>query len=79
MQRMEQQVQRAVDAAKNKPKSKQLVIEGSLGKISFSNAKLQSPCSTSKGPKAALSILAMLHEIGEPMRQVSVVVIGRQF
>lgn len=43
MQRMEQQVQRAVDAAKNKPKNKQLVIEGSLGKISFSNAKTPKP------------------------------------
>lgn len=43
MQRMEQQVQRAVEAAKNKPKSKQLVIEGSLGKISFSNAKTPKP------------------------------------
>lgn len=39
MQRMQQQVQRAVEAAKLKPKSKQLIIEGSLGKISFSNAK----------------------------------------
>ncbi|KAL2070463.1 hypothetical protein VTL71DRAFT_13489 [Oculimacula yallundae] len=43
MQRMEQQVQRAVEAAKNKPKNKQLVIEGSLGKISFSNAKTPKP------------------------------------
>ncbi|KAG4025231.1 hypothetical protein MFRU_063g00210 [Monilinia fructicola] len=43
VQRMEQQVQRAVEAAKNKPKSKQLVIEGSLGKISFSNAKTPKP------------------------------------
>ena len=43
MQRMEQQVQRAVEAAKLKPKSKQLVIEGSLGKISFSNAKTPKP------------------------------------
>lgn len=42
-QRMEQQVQRAVEAAKNKPKNKQLVIEGSLGKISFSNAKTPKP------------------------------------
>ena len=40
---MEQQVQRAVEAAKNKPKNKQLVIEGSLGKISFSNAKTPKP------------------------------------
>lgn len=39
MQRMQQQVQRAVEAAKQKPKNKQLIIEGSLGKISFSNAK----------------------------------------
>lgn len=43
MHRMEQQVQRAVEAAKNKPKNKQLVIEGSLGKISFSNAKTPKP------------------------------------
>ncbi|KAF3767071.1 hypothetical protein M406DRAFT_254403 [Cryphonectria parasitica EP155] len=43
MQRMEQQVQRAVEAAKNKPKNSQLVIEGSLGKISFSNAKTPKP------------------------------------
>lgn len=69
MQRMEQQVQRAVEAAKAKPKNKQLVIEGSLGKISFSNAKTPKPLlnikrhdSTdlsdrqSKKPQAALSI-----------------------
>lgn len=43
VQRMEAQVQRAVEAAKNKPKNKQLVIEGSLGKISFSNAKTPKP------------------------------------
>lgn len=43
MQRMEQQVQRAVEAAKSKPKNSQLVIEGSLGKISFSNAKTPKP------------------------------------
>jgi DNA topoisomerase 2-associated protein PAT1 len=43
MHRMEQQVRRAVEAAKNKPKNKQLVIEGSLGKISFSNAKTPKP------------------------------------
>ena len=43
VQRMEQQVQRAVEAAKAKPKNKQLVIEGSLGRISFSNAKTPKP------------------------------------
>ena len=43
MQRMQQQVQRAVEAAKLKPKNKQLIIEGSLGKISFSNAKTPRP------------------------------------
>lgn len=42
-QRMEQQVQRAVEAAKNKPKNPQLIIEGTLGKISFSNAKTPKP------------------------------------
>ncbi|OAP62801.1 hypothetical protein AYL99_02028 [Fonsecaea erecta] len=43
MQRMQQQVQRAVEAAKLKPKNQQLIIEGSLGKISFSNAKTPKP------------------------------------
>ncbi|KAL5615406.1 hypothetical protein BROUX41_005453 [Berkeleyomyces rouxiae] len=43
IQRMEQQVQRAVEAAKNKPKQPQLVVAGSLGKISFSNAKTPKP------------------------------------
>ncbi|KAK5275035.1 DNA topoisomerase 2-associated protein pat1 [Exophiala xenobiotica] len=43
MQRMQLQVQRAVEAAKLKPKNKQLIIEGSLGKISFSNAKTPKP------------------------------------
>ncbi|KAB8204268.1 topoisomerase II-associated protein PAT1 [Aspergillus parasiticus] len=59
MQRMQQQVQRAVEAAKAKPKNKQLIIEGSLGKISFSNAKtpktmlnIKRP-ETSEGAKAA--------------------------
>lgn len=69
MQRMEQQVQRAVEAAKAKPKNKQLVIEGSLGKISFSNAKTPKPLlnikrhdssnitnqQSNKRPQAALS------------------------
>ncbi|PKX97357.1 deadenylation-dependent mRNA-decapping factor PAT1 [Aspergillus novofumigatus IBT 16806] len=59
MQRMQQQVQRAVEAAKAKPKNKQLIIEGSLGKISFSNAKAPKPMlnikrpETSDGAKAA--------------------------
>jgi DNA topoisomerase 2-associated protein PAT1 len=43
MQRMEQQVHRAVEAAKLRPKNQQLVVEGSLGKISFSNAKAPRP------------------------------------
>ncbi|KAL9061333.1 MAG: hypothetical protein Q9162_000207 [Coniocarpon cinnabarinum] len=43
MRRMQQQVQRAVEAAKSRPKNKQLVVEGSLGKISFSNAKTPKP------------------------------------
>lgn len=43
VQRMEQQVQRAVQAAKDRPKNKQLVIEGSLGKIAFSNSKTPRP------------------------------------
>ena len=49
-QRMEQQVQRAVEAAKLKPKNKQLVIEGSLGKIAFSNAKTPKPLLNIKRP-----------------------------
>lgn len=51
-QRMEQQVQRAVEAAKNKPKNPQLVIAGSLGKISFSNAKTPKPLLSIKRPEA---------------------------
>lgn len=43
MRRMEQQVQRAVEAAKARPKNRQLIVEGSLGKISFSNAKTPKP------------------------------------
>lgn len=43
MQRMEMQVQRAVESAKARPKNQQLVIEGSLGKISFSNSKTPRP------------------------------------
>ncbi len=54
MQRMEQQVQRAVEAAKNKPKNKQLVIEGSLGKISFSNAKTPKPLLNIKRPDSGV-------------------------
>ena len=59
MHRMQQQVQRAVEAAKAKPKNKQLVIEGSLGKISFSNAKTPKPLlnikRNEKMPQATLS------------------------
>jgi DNA topoisomerase 2-associated protein PAT1 len=51
MQRMQQQVQRAVEAAKAKPKNKQLIIEGSLGKISFSNAKTPKPLLNIKKPE----------------------------
>ena len=43
MQRMEMQVQRAVESAKARPKNQQLVIQGSLGKISFSNSKTPKP------------------------------------
>jgi DNA topoisomerase 2-associated protein PAT1 len=53
MQRMQQQVQRAVEAAKLKPKNKQLIIEGSLGKISFSNAKTPKPLLNIKRPEHA--------------------------
>ena len=60
MHRMQQQVQRAVEAAKAKPKSKQLVIEGSLGKISFSNAKTPKPLlnikPNEKLPQASLNL-----------------------
>ena len=56
VQRMEQQVQRAVEAAKNKPKNKQLVIEGSLGKISFSNAKTPKPLLNIKRTDSAADV-----------------------
>lgn len=53
MQRMQQQVQRAVEAAKAKPKNKQLIVEGSLGKISFSNAKAPRQMLNIKRPDSA--------------------------
>lgn len=53
MQRMQQQVQRAVEAAKLRPKNKQLIIEGSLGKISFSNAKNPRTILSIKRPDSA--------------------------
>jgi DNA topoisomerase 2-associated protein PAT1 len=51
MQRMEQQIQRAVEAAKARPKAKQLVVEGSLGKIAFSNSKTPRPLLNLKRPE----------------------------
>ena len=53
MQRMEQQVQRAVEASKARPKNNQLVLEGSLGKISFSNAKTPKPLLNFKRAESA--------------------------
>ena len=61
MQRMEQQVQRAVEAAKQKPKNTQLVLEGSLGKIAFSNAKAPRATLNLKRPDGADPALARLH------------------
>ncbi|KAK3399962.1 topoisomerase II-associated protein PAT1 [Sordaria brevicollis] len=63
MQRMEQQVQRAVEAAKNKPKNKQLVIEGSLGKISFSNAKTPKPLLNIKRHDSANDVKKAAHYV----------------
>jgi DNA topoisomerase 2-associated protein PAT1 len=48
--RMEQQVARAVEAAKARPKNKQLTMEGSLGKIAFSNSKTPRPLLNIKRP-----------------------------
>ncbi|KAF3042839.1 hypothetical protein E8E11_005805 [Didymella keratinophila] len=53
MQRMEQQIQRAVEAAKARPKAKQLVVEGSLGKIAFSNSKTPRPLLNIKRPETS--------------------------
>ena len=53
VQRMEQQVARAVEAAKARPKNKQLVVEGSLGKIAFSNSKTPRPLLNLKRPDSA--------------------------
>jgi DNA topoisomerase 2-associated protein PAT1 len=50
VQRMEQQVARAVQAAKDRPKNKSLVVEGSLGKIAFSNSKTPRPLLNIKRP-----------------------------
>ena len=52
IQRMEQQVQRAVEAAKAKQKPKDLNFAGSLGKIAFSNAKTPRPLLNIKKPDA---------------------------
>lgn len=62
LHRMEQQVQRAVAAAKARPKASQLVLEGSLGKISFSNVKTPRPMLNIKKSDAA---------VGEQTRKVS--------
>ncbi|KJX94223.1 topoisomerase II-associated protein PAT1 [Zymoseptoria brevis] len=51
VQRMEQQVARAVQAAKDRPKNKSLVVEGSLGKIAFSNSKTPRPLLNIKRPE----------------------------
>ncbi|PIA88736.1 DNA topoisomerase 2-associated protein pat1 [Cercospora beticola] len=53
VQRMEQQVARAVEAAKSRPKNKSLVVEGSLGKIAFSNSKTPRPLLNIKRPDSA--------------------------
>ncbi|KAF2148990.1 hypothetical protein K461DRAFT_247208 [Myriangium duriaei CBS 260.36] len=52
VQRMEQQVQRAVEAAKARPKNRQLTVEGSLGKIAFSNSKTPRPLLNFKRPES---------------------------
>ncbi|TID25851.1 topoisomerase ii associated protein [Venturia nashicola] len=65
MQRMEQQVQRAIEAAKAKPKNKQLVVEGSLGKISFSNAKTPKPLLNFKRRDGDLSANSAARRAGQ--------------
>lgn len=52
VQRMEQQVARAVEAAKARPKNKQLTLAGSLGKIAFSNSKTPRPLLHLKRPES---------------------------
>lgn len=56
VQRMEQQVARAVEAAKARPKNKSLVVEGSLGKIAFSNSKTPRPLLNIKRPDSEARI-----------------------
>ncbi len=66
MQRMEQQIQRAVEAAKARPKARQLVVEGSLGKDCIQQLQNTTPTtqpqatrtSMTKGPKHAKSSIA---------------------
>ncbi|ONH69369.1 DNA topoisomerase 2-associated protein PAT1 [Cyberlindnera fabianii] len=48
LQRMQQQVQKAVTVAKERPRTGQMAKEGALGKISFSNGKM---------PRKALEII----------------------
>ncbi|KAF2483149.1 topoisomerase II-associated protein PAT1 [Neohortaea acidophila] len=63
VQRMEQQVARAVEAAKARPKNKSLVVEGSLGKIAFSNSKTPRPLLSIKRPDAAAEGKARKHHV----------------
>lgn len=63
VQRMEQQVARAVEAAKARPKNKSLVMEGSLGKIAFSNSKTPRPLLNIKRPDSAD---VRKHIVGKP-------------
>ena len=63
-QRMEQQVQRAVEVARAKQKPRDLNFAGSLGKIAFSNSKTPRPLLSVKQPDG-LALGA------QPVRQVS--------
>ncbi|TKA72698.1 hypothetical protein B0A55_06483 [Friedmanniomyces simplex] len=64
VQRMEQQVARAVEAARARPKNKSLVMEGSLGKIAFSNSKTPRPLLNLKRPDSEARLRHTMAKVG---------------
>ncbi|KAK0311324.1 DNA topoisomerase 2-associated protein pat1 [Friedmanniomyces endolithicus] len=64
MQRMEQQVARAVEAARARPKNKSLALEGSLGKIAFSNYKTPRPLLNLKRPDSEAKMRPPTAKVG---------------
>jgi len=71
VQRMEQQVQRAVEAAKLRSKKRQLPTEGSLGKVAFSNSKTPRPLLSFKRLESEANITSKPHKISKEDRKAA--------